>query len=81
VLAISIPDWGITPFAFGKNREEIALAIDAYNTASSLLAAKYNVAWLDITHDYRKIGDASEMLAADGLHLLQGKSMGIGRQG
>jgi lysophospholipase L1-like esterase len=68
VLAISIPDWGITPFAFGKNREEIAAAIDSFNTAASLLAAKYNVTWLDITTDYRKNGDTPEMLVADGLH-------------
>jgi lysophospholipase L1-like esterase len=68
VLAISIPDWGITPFAFGKNREDIANAIDSFNTTASLLAAKYNVSWLDITGDYRKTGGASEMLAADGLH-------------
>lgn len=68
VLAISIPDWGITPFAFGKDRDEIANAIDSFNTTGSLLAAKYNVAWLDITDLYRKNGGASEMLASDGLH-------------
>ena len=68
VLAISIPDWGVTPFAGGKNNKEIENAIDEYNTTAALLAAKYNVAWLDITGDYRKAGGEPEMLATDGLH-------------
>ena len=68
VVAISIPDWGITPFAKGRNREEISANIDSFNTTASLLAAKYNVAWLDITGDYRKNGQTDGMLASDGLH-------------
>lgn len=68
VLAISIPDWGVTPFAKEKDGNEIADAINTYNTTASLLAAKYNVAWLEITGDYRKSGGDPEMLASDGLH-------------
>lgn len=68
VLVISIPDWGVTPFAKGKNAKKIADEIDGYNTAASMLSAKYNVAFLDITTDYRKVGDDLEMLAGDGLH-------------
>jgi lysophospholipase L1-like esterase len=68
VLCISIPDWGITPFA--KNREAVKtnIAIDEFNTTASLLSAKYNVAWLDITADYRRVGSDQTMLAGDGLH-------------
>ncbi len=68
VMVISIPDWGITPFAKSKNGKKIAEEINTFNTTASLLAAKYNVAWLDITDDYRKTGGELEMLAADGLH-------------
>lgn len=68
VMVISIPDWGITPFAKAKNSKKIAEEINTFNTTASLLAAKYNVAWLDITDDYRKSGGELEMLAADGLH-------------
>ena len=32
VVVLSIPDWSVTPFAAGKDRSSIALAIDAYNT-------------------------------------------------
>jgi len=31
VFVISIPDWGITPFASGRDRKEIATEIDNYN--------------------------------------------------
>lgn len=68
VLAISIPDWGITPFAKDRDSVKIAKEIDDFNASASLLAAKYNVAWLDITSDYRKSGFEPEMLAGDGLH-------------
>ena len=68
VMVISIPDWGITPFAKAKHNTKIAEEINTFNTSASLLAAKYNVAWLDITDDYRKTGGELEMLAADGLH-------------
>jgi len=31
VLVLSIPDWGVTPFAEGRDRAEIAQQIDRYN--------------------------------------------------
>lgn len=68
VLAISIPDWGVTPFSKDREVEKIESEIDAYNSSAALLAAKYNIAWLDITADYRKSGGEAENLAADGLH-------------
>ncbi len=68
VLAISIPDWGVTTFAKNKDAGDITESIDTHNSAAALLAAKYNVSWLDITSDYRRIGGEAEMLAGDGLH-------------
>jgi lysophospholipase L1-like esterase len=68
VLAISIPDWGVTSFAKDKDAGDIADSIDSHNSTASLLAAKYNLAWLDITTDYRKMGGEVEMMAGDGLH-------------
>lgn len=68
VLAISIPDWGVTPFAKDRDVTAIGSEIDSYNITASLLAAKYNVAWLDITGDYRKTGGEVSNLAADALH-------------
>ena len=33
VLLVSIPDWGCTPFAAGRDRARIAAEIDAFNAA------------------------------------------------
>jgi len=34
VLVLSIPDWGVTPFASGRDRAKIAAEIDAYNAVN-----------------------------------------------
>ena len=36
MLVLSIPDWGVTPFAqsAGRDRAQIAREIDAYNAAA-----------------------------------------------
>src|SRR6478752_1456200 len=31
VFVLSIPDWGVTPFAEGRDRKQVADEIDAYN--------------------------------------------------
>jgi lysophospholipase L1-like esterase len=68
VVVLSIPDWGVTPFANGNNTAEIAAAIDAYNTASRKIARQYNVHYLDITPWTREASTDTTLLAADGLH-------------
>ncbi len=69
VLALSIPDWGVTPFAAdsGRDRQAIADALDAYNAAARELCLAEGVAFVDITAISRK-GEAAGMLAEDGLH-------------
>lgn len=70
VIVLSIPDWGITPFAINRksDQEKIASEIDAYNQVCKEISEKYGVYYIDITEDYRDIGDQPEMLAEDGLH-------------
>lgn len=68
VFVLSIPDWGVTPFAEGKDRTEIAHQIDAYNTANKEIALAYQVNWLNITDSTRKNGDDKAFLVEDGLH-------------
>jgi lysophospholipase L1-like esterase len=68
VLVISIPDWGVTPFAEGKDRKEISNAIDAYNQVCVAEAAKHKVQFLDITKNQRKNGHLDNYLAPDKLH-------------
>lgn len=68
VVVLSIPDWGITPFAEGRNRSQIAAEIDAYNKANKEIALQYNIHYIDITSWTREAATDHSLLAADGLH-------------
>jgi len=70
VLVISIPDWGVTPFARGDKRDarRIAKQIDAFNAEARDVCAKNDVRFIDITPASRDGGGETAMLAGDGLH-------------
>jgi lysophospholipase L1-like esterase len=68
VLVLSIPDWGVTPFAAGRDRQAIAAAIDAHNGAARSACERRGVAFVDITPPSRLHGAEPAMLADDGLH-------------
>ncbi|HMK25903.1 MAG TPA: SGNH/GDSL hydrolase family protein [Chitinophagaceae bacterium] len=68
VVVLSIPDWGVTPFATGRDREEIAREIDVYNAANKKIAEQYHVHYIDITPWTREAAADNSLLAADGLH-------------
>jgi len=68
VFVLSIPDWGITPFAEGRNRKAISREIDAYNEVNRSIAQKYNVHYIDITPGTREAAGDKSLLAGDGLH-------------
>lgn len=68
VVVLSIPDWGVTPFAAGRDREKIAQEIDAFNLVNRQESENAGVAWLDVTEISRLATDRPELLAPDGLH-------------
>ncbi len=68
VVVLSIPDWGVTPFAENRNRTQIATEIDAYNIASKEIAFYYKVSYIDITPWTREAASDSSLLTTDGLH-------------
>jgi lysophospholipase L1-like esterase len=68
VIVLSIPDWGVTPFAAGRDRARIAGELDAFNEAAHAIAGRHGVAWFDITGISRDPGAHADMLAGDGLH-------------
>ncbi|MFN7182645.1 MAG: SGNH/GDSL hydrolase family protein [Thermomonas haemolytica] len=70
VLVLSIPDWGVTPFARRELRSprRIAAELDACNAAAAELCRARGIAFVDITGISRDGGDAPAMLAEDGLH-------------
>jgi lysophospholipase L1-like esterase len=70
VLALSIPDWSVTPFArdSGRDRALIAAELDAYNQAAREICASLGVACVDIADISRDGGGDADMLISDGLH-------------
>ncbi len=68
LIVLSIPDWGVTPFAAGRDRAAIAREIDAFNGQSRAIAAAHGARFLDITSSSRQASNNSALLAADGLH-------------
>lgn len=68
VFVVSIPDYGVTPFAEGKDREQIGKEIDVYNTVNFEICKKYGVAYFDITPISRKAATNDALTAGDGLH-------------
>jgi lysophospholipase L1-like esterase len=68
VCVLSIPDWGVTPFANGKNAQKIATDINHFNEANKTISQKYGVQYIDITALSCEAKNDIELLAADGLH-------------
>ncbi len=68
VLVVSIPDWGVTPFALGRDTAQIAAEIDAFNAVNREEAEKAGVAYVDITPYSRTAATDSDLTAPDGLH-------------
>ena len=70
VIVLSIPDWGVTPFAatHGRDAAVVATEIDAYNAVKQAECARAGVAYVDITGLTREAATRRELLADDGLH-------------
>lgn len=70
VMVISIPDYGVTPFASKKllDAERIARELDNYNAIAEKNAKLRDVKFIDITPGSRKAKDDPSLIASDGLH-------------
>jgi lysophospholipase L1-like esterase len=68
VFVLSIPDWGVTPFAAGRDRDQIAKEIDEYNAANKIISETYKVNYHDITPWTREAAYDLSLVASDGLH-------------
>jgi len=74
VFVLSIPDWGVTPFAEGRDRKKISEEIDSYNRVKKEECDKAGIKYYDIT-EISRIKDPL-LTASDGLHP-SGKMYGI----
>jgi lysophospholipase L1-like esterase len=75
VIVISIPDWGVTPFASlpkddgsNHNVQKVADEIDAYNVVNKSVSERYGVHYVEITESTRRGKFDRELVAIDGLH-------------
>jgi lysophospholipase L1-like esterase len=66
VVVVSIPDWGVTPFAEGRDRTQIAADIDRYNAINREETARAGARYVDITPVSR--GNDPALVAGDKLH-------------
>ena len=67
-FVLTIPDWGVTPFAEGRDRAAIGQQLDAFNAAVRRIATKHEVKVVDIAPVSRQRGAEPDMVASDGLH-------------
>jgi len=68
VVVLSIPDWGQTPFADGRDRAQIAQEIDQFNAVAHEECRSADVAFVDITPLTRAAAGHAGEFTADGLH-------------
>jgi lysophospholipase L1-like esterase len=68
VVVVSIPDWGVTPFARGRDRAKITAEIDAFNAIGRDEAAHAGAHFVDVTPESRHAATDAALVAPDGLH-------------
>jgi len=68
VVVVSIPDWGVMPFADGRDRHAIAQAIDRFNAVNREETGRVGAHYADITPLSRRAANDASLVARDGLH-------------
>jgi lysophospholipase L1-like esterase len=67
VFVLSIPDWGVTPYAAGQD-SIIGPQIDQFNAINKAISLAAGVNYLDITAISREAATDPTLVAPDGLH-------------
>ena len=68
VIVLSIPDWGVTPFASSRDSKKIAVEINQFNTVNEEESIKAGVHYVDVTPISREAVTDASLIASDGLH-------------
>lgn len=68
VIVLSIPDWGVTPFANEQDAVRIAREIDTFNAVNQAETEKAGAHYIDITPISRTAATDPTLIAEDGLH-------------
>ena len=70
VIVLSIPDWGVTPFAINRGRDPIKIKseIDQFNEINKSESLLFGVRYISITDISREVENDVSLLAQDSLH-------------
>lgn len=68
VIVLSIPDWGVTPFAGNRDSKKIAIEINQFNAINEGESRNAGVHYVDVTPISREAVTDSLLIASDGLH-------------
>ncbi len=68
VIVLSIPDWGVTPFAGSHESRKIAEAINEFNEVNRIETEKAGAHYIYITAISREAINDRSLIAGDGLH-------------
>lgn len=67
-IVLSIPDWSVTPFAGGRDRERIAAELARYNAVNREESERAGAWYVDVLPISRRAAGDPTLLAPDGLH-------------
>ena len=67
VFAISIPDYGVTPFG-EENEQQIKVELEGFNQVFKNVASEYNIEFFNITPISRRAKKDPSLIASDNLH-------------
>jgi lysophospholipase L1-like esterase len=68
VIVLSIPDWGVTPFASSRDSKTIAMEINQFNAVNEEESKKAGAHYIDVTPVSREAVNDPTLIASDGLH-------------
>ncbi len=68
VIVLNIPDWGVTPYAEGRDRTKIGREIDAFNAINREETLSAGARYVDIAAASREAATNPVLTAKDGLH-------------
>lgn len=68
VIVVSIPDWGVTPFARDRDRSRVTEDIDRFNGVVRDEAERAGARYVDVTPVSRRASSEPALVAGDGLH-------------
>lgn len=68
VFVLSIPDWGLTPYAAERDKETISREIALFNSINKKISQMHHVTYTDITSGSPETCVNPQYLGNDGLH-------------